>query len=538
MAWLHTWVGLLVGWVLFAIFITGSTSYYRAAITDWMQPERLIAEQRQHAARPADLPSSAQASSAQASAAERAVARLAKIAPGATRWLIDLPDARNTVGRIAWQTPGKRRFNSEPIGGHDDVKPRETQGGNFLFAFHYQLHYLPPLVGRWIISFCAMFMLVAIVSGIVTHRRIFVDFFTFRPRKGQRSWLDAHNVSAVLALPYHVMITYTGLITLVSMLMPWGIATRYPEPNGNAHFIAEAYDFKPAAPGLGQPASLTAVVPLLDAANAQFGGRTARRIWIDNPGDVSARIKITRGNDDRLSVASESITFDGVTGKVVATNLHPGPAAVTAGTMFGLHEAVFAPPVLRIFFFLSGLTGALMVATGLVMWANKHRRKALDHGGAAARIGFGTRLVDHLNIATIAGLPLSVAVYFWANRLVPTDIAARSNWEIGLFFGAWALAALHPLVRAGRRAWLEQLIVGAALFMLLPVVDWLAIGQWVMPVFDCVVVGLGALLLCAAAFVGRHRPKALRPPKTAPPKTAQPETARARTDTSGSVTSA
>lgn len=39
MAWLHSWTGLLLGWLLFAIFLMGSMSYYRHEITMWMQPE-------------------------------------------------------------------------------------------------------------------------------------------------------------------------------------------------------------------------------------------------------------------------------------------------------------------------------------------------------------------------------------------------------------------------------------------------------------------------------------------------------------------
>ena len=46
---------------------------------------------------------------------------------------------------------------------------------------------------------------------MVTHRRIFKDFFTFRPAKGgQRAWLDAHNVTGVLVLPFYLMITFSG----------------------------------------------------------------------------------------------------------------------------------------------------------------------------------------------------------------------------------------------------------------------------------------------------------------------------------------
>ena len=39
MAWLHTWSGLLLGWLLYAVFFTGTLSFFRDEIDDWMRPE-------------------------------------------------------------------------------------------------------------------------------------------------------------------------------------------------------------------------------------------------------------------------------------------------------------------------------------------------------------------------------------------------------------------------------------------------------------------------------------------------------------------
>jgi uncharacterized iron-regulated membrane protein len=498
MAWLHTWAGLLVGWMLFAIFISGTAAYYRSAITEWMQPERLIGQTRT-----ADA-----GKSPQAVAAEHALARLAVVAPHASRWMVDLPDGRSAVGEIAWQMPGSARFHSESVAASGNVKVRATKGGDFFYEFHYRLHYVPPLIGSWIVSFCAMFMLIAIVSGVITHRRIFADFFTFRQGKGQRSWLDAHTASAVLALPYHTMVTYTGLVTLMTMLMPWGMLDRYPQKDGGVMtFYAEAYDFANPAPAVGKPATLVAIAPLLAQANQRFGEQTARRIWVDQPGDAGARIKITRGTGDRISISTESITFNGVTGQRLATYARDDVTGQTAGVMMGLHEATFAPPFVRAVYFISGLIGALMVATGLIMWAIKHRQKSEKNG----RIGFGTRLVEHLNIAAIAGMPIAVAAYFWANRLLPVDVAMRQKLEINLFFAVWALTAIHPLLRKSRRAWLEQLFFGAALFVLLPALDRITVGTWVMPSFDLVCLGLGAILALCALFLLRRRSPRRKP---------------------------
>src|SRR5690349_20273586 len=36
---LHTWIGLLFGWLLFAVFLTGALTVFDTEITAWMQPE-------------------------------------------------------------------------------------------------------------------------------------------------------------------------------------------------------------------------------------------------------------------------------------------------------------------------------------------------------------------------------------------------------------------------------------------------------------------------------------------------------------------
>jgi uncharacterized iron-regulated membrane protein len=39
MAWLHTWVGLLPGWVLYVIFVFGTAAFFQHEIDGWMRPE-------------------------------------------------------------------------------------------------------------------------------------------------------------------------------------------------------------------------------------------------------------------------------------------------------------------------------------------------------------------------------------------------------------------------------------------------------------------------------------------------------------------
>jgi len=48
---------------------------------------------------------------------------------------------------------------------------------------HYKLHYMPVVLAYFITSLATMFMLVALISGIIIHKKIFKDFFTFRAGK-------------------------------------------------------------------------------------------------------------------------------------------------------------------------------------------------------------------------------------------------------------------------------------------------------------------------------------------------------------------
>ncbi|PPJ40723.1 hypothetical protein C0063_18235, partial [Pseudoxanthomonas sp. KAs_5_3] len=80
-------------------------------------------------------------------------------------------------------------------------------------------------------------------------------------------------------------------------------------------------------------------------------------------------------------------------------------------------------------FFLSGLAGCAMVATGVLLWAVKERPKHLK-ARANGRIGFGLRLVDGLNLGGIAGLLIAMSVFFWANRLLPVGLQGRPDLEI------------------------------------------------------------------------------------------------------------
>jgi uncharacterized iron-regulated membrane protein len=89
MAWLHTWVGLLPGWVLFLVFLFGSTAFFQQEISGWMRPELV----------------SAPASTA---ALDGASTVLRDKGAQAESWSISLPSQRGGDGlSVAWIPKGQ-----------------------------------------------------------------------------------------------------------------------------------------------------------------------------------------------------------------------------------------------------------------------------------------------------------------------------------------------------------------------------------------------------------------------------------------------
>lgn len=494
MAWLHTWVGLLLGWLLYFMFVTGTAGYVDTEIDRWMQPELPFAGLHTDVAQ----------------TLEAGLQRLSEVAPEASRWFITLGgDRDDPYPSIFWQ--GDNGRDSELLDPAIAAPPqvRATEGGQLLYQMHWRLHYLPRLVSDWIVVLATMLMLLGLITGIVVHKKIFKDFFTFRPAKGQRSWLDAHNVVSVVTLPFQLMITYSGLIFMMFSVMPLTVAAFYGiNAESRQLFTEEAFPATQHREATGEAAPLVSPAKLLENLIALRGKSPIGYVDINHPGDASATIIVGLGEASGPLRSKTLLAFDGVTGELLEdqpANIPPG--RLSRDLLLGLHEGLFAGPLLRALYLFSGLLGTAMIATGLVLWTVKRRQRAERTGENPA----GLRLVESLNIATIAGLPLAIAAYFWANRLLPVACAARSEWEAHLMFITWGCLFAHAVMRPRGRAWVEQLAGAGLAFALLPLVNalttdrplWRSIASrdWVFVGFELSALAIGVVFVLVAVYV-------------------------------------
>jgi len=446
MIWLHTYSGLVLGWLLFAIFVTGTLSYFNKEISQWMKPELL------------------ESSSFSEQYINHSLEELAVHGAGAQRWRIYLPNERTNHGYIQW---GAGRDASKLTLNHFEsspIKSRNTKGGNFFLTFHYSLQ-LREYGGRYLTGIAAMFMLVAMFSGLFTHRRFFRDFFTLRTRKSKQLLIDFHALFGIITIPFCLMICISAIMIYVTMYMPWS-AEHYYQGGQKEH----RQQYTPKIPSLSDLSPLAE--PLKDFGKIQQqvnlywpGGDQIARITIEKPYQENGRIIIDRVKTLSLSNQAQRLVFSSVTGNQLQGYSEPSTAATVRRIFYGLHQATFAGTGLRWLFFFLGAVSSALIATGLIIWLNSRLNRIKQRH-------LGHHIVERLNIAAMTGLLLAILSYFYANRILPLALEQRANIEVQVFFCVWFLALCHSVIKTPDKAWSEQLLIAAFCCLSLPLVDF------------------------------------------------------------------
>ena len=142
----------------------------------------------------------------------------------------EVPNAKDPEDRV-W---GNRTI--DPRSGAALPDDQLKIGSQFFYPLHYSLNLHWMDLGYWIVGLVGLVMLAALVSGVVMHRKVFREFFTFRPKKAtQRSTLDLHNMTGVLALPFHFFFAFTGMviaaltILIANRLLPATLPAGWPQ---------------------------------------------------------------------------------------------------------------------------------------------------------------------------------------------------------------------------------------------------------------------------------------------------------------------
>jgi len=527
MTWLHTWAGLVLGYVLVVVFFFGTLSVFDREIDRWAIPQTRFAPQPMPSfdtmlrpvlerirPEPADL----------AAARERAGGALPALTP--VEWTAYTTHRDPVLLLYTEFALGKDPAEPDAVlYGHATIDPRDGRllpgdplklGSEFFYPMHIGLHLTWHDVGYWIVGLSALAMLCALVSGVVIHRRLFREFFTFRPRKHvQRSTLDLHNLTGVAALPFHFFFALSGLTIFAGMYFP--VSETLLKPQAQVAQAAEARARGLPARAAGVAAPLASVDAMVAEARRRWAARgmpgEVGMVQVEHVGDRDSVVAVYRAGSDRVALLGQAIHFEATTGRVL--HEEPPATAVTGVNDFltGLHLQQFHHWLLRWLYVAGGLAGCACIVTGFLFFVEKRKRQH-----ARAGVG-GARWADAMAVATVTGMLVATTAMLVANRLLPEALAGRNDWQQRAFWGAWLLAFVHaawrsrPLRQAQPSpAWREQCIAVAALAWTAVALNaattgdhllrTLAQGYWPVAGVDLALLIAGA---CAAGVAARLR---------------------------------
>ena len=318
LCWLHTWLGLALGSLLFAIFWMGTLSVFDREIDRWMMPSTRVTAP--------DVPFSADA----------AWRRNLPDAIGSPLWVLTLPSDRQPVAQVQFAPTGSAaratRIESsrkgiplprerlatllfDPATGAVLADPGTKGATGFFFPFHWHLMFGEGSIGQWIVGLAGLSMLVSIISGVIIHRNIFAQFFTLRTNKRNgRKLLDLHNAAGVLALPFHILITFSGLAIFYFAFFPAPL--EFTHEGGERQLFVESRSGYSRARA-NQPAGMASLDKMIAHARELWGGGQAARVTITFPGDANAYVRVTRTVDDLVPNDPRPAYFDAQTGSLL-----------------------------------------------------------------------------------------------------------------------------------------------------------------------------------------------------------------------------
>lgn len=522
MAWLHTWFGLVLGFVLMAAFFFGALSVFDREIDRWAIPSTRF--------EPQPMPSYEQ------------ILRPAFERMQPTQQAIDamqprvdgpMPEHFDTVANwsaytthrdpvlalfAGFQVPGAKDPD-EAIFTLGTIDPRDGTalpddrlkiGSGFFYPMHYSLTLDWKNLGFWIVGFSALVMLAALVSGVVMHRKFFRELFTFRPGKGGlRSVLDLHNLTGVVALPFHFFFAFTGLV-IFSATYFFPVGHTQLHDLHDLHAATEASELGLPHQRAGVPAGLANVDAMVAEAQRRWAARDMAGdvgfLVLQHVGDANGYVSVYRAGTDRIALVGQGIHFKASTGALIREDPVATPVGKVSEFLTGLHLQHFRHWLLRWLYVLGGLLGAVCIATGFVFFVEKRKRQHAKQGSQGARI------VDALAVTMITGMVAATLGILVANRLLPDDLPARGDWERYAFWGIWALALLHAGLRSApvarglvNPAWREQCGAIVVLAIAAVALNWITTGDHLLRTLSAgywPVAGLDLALLATAAVAG------------------------------------
>ena len=435
----HSALGLVLGMLMYLICLTGTLIVFEEQLLRWEQPE---------------VPEFTNYDGAFAQEAMRQARTLAAADEETLRLWVPTAHAPRAFLEV-----GGESYWVSPEGALLDA--RHAPWTDMVAALHTTLH-LPTTIGMGLVSAVGAMLVALIISGVLSHPRIFRDAFRLRRGGAERlQEADLHNRLSVWGLPFHLMIGITGAyFGLVGLMVAIAAPAFYA-----GDYDAMLHDVFGDDPVLEQPLMRGNFERALEEFRAL--APEAEPIYFatqqpDTPGqylEIAATVpgRLAYSEIWRFSSSGELLGQQGLTSGAWGGQL--------LYSVYRLHFGWFGGTAVLFIYALLGLALTIVSSTGINIWL---ARRAHENW------------LNHAWCGTVWGAPLALALAALATLVALPPLP--------VFLLAWLLAVsgclLHRQLRANRRR--QQSLTALTLLLLAfgygwqhGPMAWSGLGLWV-----------------------------------------------------------
>lgn len=434
---IHSWTGLLTGWLLFVICLTGTLVVYKHPLKALSNPNLARVEQVDRLG------------------PDGAMAAFQKAYPEARVTMLAFPQDIYSIHQYSLKAKiGEGKDKRYWVNADNGAVETELQSdfADFIQRLHANL--FMGHEGQWFIGLLGVTMAVSLIAGLWFHwPHIRRDLFHLRLGSHRRkAWSDVHKFASVWAFPFLLVIAVTGA---------WlGIETVVDIPPGNTR------PMELEGEGKGSPLPIATLVAKAQQIRPDL---TPTHVNFTRYGAGGATMRV-QGNQPGYRLVQRGQTmlvFNADTGAHLQTidRIEQGLGRHVLAMVRPLHYGYFAPPFSEAAYLLLGFACTLVVGSGLFIWAERDRRKRFP------RLPDAVSGMERANAGVMGGLLVSLSLIAVLHSAARMDLAASlfepvgglrflggQNFssdkpiapELWAFLGLWAgsgllLARSHPL---------------------------------------------------------------------------------------------
>lgn len=350
----HSWLGLINGFFLILLGLSGSALVFKDEIDDWANKELLTVKQGHRDIRLHYIYEDI----------TRRYPALDGIAwlnpkPGrgkAYNFRLYLNDARITsydLGLISYNP-----YTGEVLreGSIDDLSPSVI---NWIYQYHFSLQLGVPGVAY--VATLGICLIISIITGLIIYRKYILKVLTFRIKINRKNWRtitsDWHRIIGVWSLFFNAIIAFTGFWLNLFAYEPkvWTNEMIPTPPNTLA---------KVSLDSLYEQALLQ--MPDLTPTYVYFPTQPNKHFFVR--GAVAGEASIWTGNN--------SIRFDAQTGELISINRIADERFwnKVEATFYSLHIGSYGGLPIKIIYVLIGLTPGFLSISGFLLWRRRRIR--------------------------------------------------------------------------------------------------------------------------------------------------------------------